>query len=245
MLFATISICFRSCNNAVASLWTTSTKQLSARLCASLYCSLQMLFGVCYGGGGPENVLLVVNQNSLNSLTVANHYKDLRKIPSNHIVYIPYRGSKIAASGETLRKRILTPIFEAIKLRQLGGQIDYIVYSTDFPWRIDLTKDYPGKKFPPQLTPRGSLTGLTYLSSFVMQKREEIVGLGTNLYFADSKGGVTFSREFKSKYRWEVGGRRTSSVGRSYYISSMLGVTDGRGNTIPCLLYTSPSPRDS
>ena len=45
-----------------------------------------------WAGGGPENVLLLVNSNSLNSKTIANHYIALRNIPPSNVVYIDWRG---------------------------------------------------------------------------------------------------------------------------------------------------------
>ncbi|MEM8945296.1 MAG: TIGR03790 family protein [Planctomycetota bacterium] len=186
----------------------------------------------CFAGGGPENVFLLVNSTSANSMEVANHYVDLRQIPESNVFYLPYLGSKSVVNGDTFRGQILLPALIEIDKRELTGRIDYLVYSCDFPWRINLTSDYPGKKFPPQLSPRGGLTGLTYLAAFVKQKREEVVGLNTNLYFIEPTRGVTISRAFKSKYRWAVGGRRTAAQGLSYIISSMLGVTDDRGNKV-------------
>jgi len=42
-------------------------------------------------GGGPENVLLVVNNRSWASKTIANHYQSLRKIPDRNIVHIDWK----------------------------------------------------------------------------------------------------------------------------------------------------------
>src|SRR5262245_20477487 len=45
-----------------------------------------------HAGGGPENLILVVNSASANSLTIANHYVQLRKIPPNNVIYLDWRG---------------------------------------------------------------------------------------------------------------------------------------------------------
>jgi hypothetical protein len=53
-------------------------------------CSL--LFATqAFAGGGPENVLLLVNANSESSKTVANHYIALRQIPATNVLYIDWK----------------------------------------------------------------------------------------------------------------------------------------------------------
>ena len=48
--------------------------------------------------------------------------------------------------------------------RRLGAQIDYIVYSCDFPWRIELQSVMPGAAFSPPFDGPASITGATYLA---------------------------------------------------------------------------------
>lgn len=183
-------------------------------------------------GGGPQNVFLVVNAGSEASRTVANHYIDLRKIPSNNVFYLKYRGNKVAVRGSQFRERILSPILGEILKRGLGNQIDYIVYSCDFPWRVDFRKDYSEEKFPRHLTPVASLTSATYLYVFVEQKRKELFGLANNLYSSPPNDLVVVSRAFRSSYRWTVGGRRAGQDGLPYMLSAMLGVNSIPGNTV-------------
>jgi len=186
-----------------------------------------------FAGGGPENVFLLVNPTSQDSLTVANHYIALRKIPPANVFYLSFQGSKGVVTGSSFRSQILLPALAEIERRHLTSQIDYLVYSCDYPWRINFTSDFPKKKFPAQLSPRGSLTGLTYLATFVKAKRQEVVSPTTNWYFVKPMGGITISRAFRSSYHWAAGGRRTGAQGLTYIISSMLGVTNGRGNKVP------------
>ena len=183
-------------------------------------------------GGGPENVFLLVNSASRGSLAVANHYIDLRKIPPSNVYYTDYRRSKVVAQGRIFRDEILSPAVAEIKRRGLSSQIDYMVYSSDFPWRIDFTKDFPGQTFPRPLRPVASLTGATYLASFVVGKRKEIVGLKTNFYASVANARVTISQGFRAQYRWDPGGKRAATNGLRYYLSAMLGVTNGRGNSL-------------
>lgn len=94
-----------------------------------------------WAGGGPENVLLVVNRDSADSMTIANHYIELRCIPPGNVLSISWNPTWQTTDVETFRERILRVVLETIEQRKLADQIDYVVYSADFPWRIDLRKD--------------------------------------------------------------------------------------------------------
>ena len=101
-----------------------------------------MLFAAeCFGGGGPENVLLVVNSLSRDSMTIANHYCQLRQIPDVNVLHLEWSGSRESIDVQTFRDRILQPIFTTIDERRLDGQIDYIVYSSGFPYNINFSQD--------------------------------------------------------------------------------------------------------
>lgn len=202
----------------------------------------------CEAGGGPENVLLVVNGRSAGSKEVANHYIRLRNLPASNVVTLDYSGSKEGAKGEVFREQILKPVIGAINDRGLAVQIDTITYSTDFPWKIVLTPDYPKDlKFGPQFKPIASLTGATYMLRYVMAKHPVTVTKDANWYFAAAPGqsratnaarcrqlGAVPSRAFRSRYAWKTDGSRTSDpkTSRRYMMSTMLGVTTGRGNTV-------------
>ncbi len=184
-------------------------------------------------GGGPENVFLLVNSRSQASLAIANHYIALRKIPAANVYYLKWDPAQYSTSGATFSDRILKPALSEMLQRGLKGQIDYLVYSSDFPVRLNFKADYPGEKFPAQLRPTASLTGATYLTPFVLGKRKEMFNLNTNFYAAKSQLGITTSRGFRSNYSWSPTGKRVKNgqQGLSYLLSTMLGVTYGRGNT--------------
>ena len=125
-----------------------------------------------FAGGGPENILIVVNAQSESSKTIANHYIQLRDVPASHILYIDWKGGIEACKGEKFRQRLLQPILQAIDERKLGLQIDYVVYSSDFPWRIEFQDEFAERKISPTMRPIASLTGSTYLWPYIQLKNE-------------------------------------------------------------------------
>ena len=195
---------------------------------------------VLHAGGGPENVLIVVNPDSEDSKEIGKFYAELRKVPASNIVEIPWDAKKGLTDVRTFRNRILGPILTAITNRGLTQQIDCIAYSCDFPWLVHCDYDQKvswGKenKPPKYLREAASLTGVTYLYELVMAgKGKEYISLSSNRYsfasLADRKRLP--SRGFKNQFQFDRFGNIVKKDGRRYMMSVMLGVTYGRGNTV-------------
>lgn len=204
-------------------------------------------------GGGPENVLLVVNRKSPASLTIANHYARLRQIPPGNVLTLPWSGGVETTDIDTFRQQILAPVLTAIQKRRLGPQIDYVVYSSDFPWGINLGSDVakylaappesaelpPGKssgrrQWPDYFTKVGSINGLTYLWQPVAVGNVAYFNLRSNLYARARLNGQKDAPTlgFRSSHQFGPRGELVQSGGRSYLLSMTLGVTAGRGNSV-------------
>ena len=64
---------------------------------------------------GPENIFLVVNPESAESLAIANAYIALRAIPPINVMMLPWKGSREETSVASFRTAILDPVLEAIE----------------------------------------------------------------------------------------------------------------------------------
>lgn len=191
-------------------------------------------------GGGPENVLLLVNSQSRSSKTIANHFIKIRHIPGRNVLYLDWSESVESIDVDTFRKKILQPAIAAIKQRRIGDQIDYLVYSSDFPWAVDVRGDFADVKLPKQLSTTASLNGLTYLWQFVLSKHRNMIGLRNNLYakrHTPGTSGPRSSHNFRSWYGWDQQGEVLEAGGPNYLLSTMLGVTSGRGNSVKEVLH--------
>jgi hypothetical protein len=202
---------------------------VAALTCAILLCSARGT----RAGGGPENVFLLVNSRSQNSLTVANHYIRLRRIPPGNVGYLDWEGSVESTDIDTFRQKILGPALQAIAERALSNQIDYLIYSSDFPWRIDFAGDLPPEKRNLESL-SASITSLTYLYQYTLSHSPLFMSMTANHYMRepDLKTGVTATRGFRSWYGWGPHGELLESGGNRYLLSTMLAVNSGRGNTI-------------
>lgn len=135
-------------------------------------------------GGGPENVAVVVNVDSWPSLTVANEFINLRRIPACNVIYLslPLETDFATVNVNVFRDNVLTPVMDTLRHRNLLEQIDCITYSTDLPYAVDCGPDSQGL-MPKTITTLASATGLTFLHQRVLAKDGSYLSLKTNRYF--------------------------------------------------------------
>jgi hypothetical protein len=188
--------------------------------------------GTVRGGLGPENVFVVVNSASADSIAIANAFVATRGIPPINILMLPWQDSVEATTIARFRNELLAPVFKAIELRRLATQVDCIAWSSDFPWRIDYKDELPPDLAAKDTYPSGSLAGMTMLYSAVQSGVPMWLDPESNDYYRPlARDGVpTTTQGFRSWYGWGNDGELLEAGGTRYMLSVMLGVTAGRGN---------------
>ena len=85
-------------------------------------------------GGGPQNVLVVVNDSNRESLEIGTYYAAARGIAPRQILHlaVPPNSNLPTNSFETL---IRQPVDDYLAATGLGDQIDYLVFAFDRPFR--------------------------------------------------------------------------------------------------------------
>jgi len=113
------------------------------RLRPALLCSLSLLLatGAAWAGGSGFNVVVIANQNSSNSLQLANDYCEQRGVPPQNVLLLnhSWSGGSISCSEGELQTNLLTPLFNMLQSRQLTNQIEYVVLSMDLPYEVGAT----------------------------------------------------------------------------------------------------------
>lgn len=100
--------------------------------------SLLSIVGVMFtsasalAGGGPKNVLLVVNENSPISQAVAEYYKIKRGIPERNICRINCTANEWISKAEC-EAQIVAPIRNFLEASGVHDRIDYIVLTKGIP----------------------------------------------------------------------------------------------------------------
>lgn len=145
----------------------------------------QVTPALVYAGGGPENVVVIVNGQSTTSRRIANHYAALRQIPSSNIIVLDDAPLDDVITVDEFREDILKPVFAKIVERRLQAQVDCVIYSTDFPTAIKVDSDIAQlEQKPPQIyTPVASINGLTYLYGLTLGENAAYLQMEINNYY--------------------------------------------------------------
>ncbi len=92
-------------------------------------------FPICAAGGG-LNVVLVVNQNSSESVQLGNYYAEQRQLPPENILRIYWPGGNAIWTRAQFETNLAAPIRNTVASRGLTNQIDFVVLSMDIPYRV-------------------------------------------------------------------------------------------------------------
>jgi uncharacterized protein (TIGR03790 family) len=95
--------------------------------------------GALQAGGGPRNVLVVVNEASGESLEIGSHYLRERGIPAANLCRIQTT-TDLSTTKAVYQAEIETPIESCIAASPYAGRIDYIVLTRGIPIRAN----FPG-----------------------------------------------------------------------------------------------------
>ncbi|MEI7809648.1 MAG: TIGR03790 family protein, partial [Verrucomicrobiota bacterium] len=200
--------------------------------------------GKGFAGGGPQNVLVVVNGSSQSSLEVANEYQRLRNIPERNVFYLQasntaafYTGGDLRRimTGASFRTNCLWPVLSYIRANGMTNHIDYILYSTDIPTQIDVTSETNSSyniAYHISGTAYFSITAMTQFGDLVepVNTASNLAGAWVscfrdNVYHSNSP--ATFTTNFTHATVWGT----NNSLPERYYISTVLGWTHWFGNT--------------
>src|SRR5258707_10533714 len=88
-----------------------------------------------FAGGSGLNVVVVVNQNSTNSVQLGNYYCEQRNVPPQNLLRINWAGGTVEWTNTDYNTFLLNPLLAMLATRQLTNQIDYILLSMDIPYR--------------------------------------------------------------------------------------------------------------
>ena len=180
-----------------------------------------------------ENIVLVVNASSPDSLAIANHYVHLRQIPATNVIYVDQlpiltKIDRESSASKHYKSKIITPVLQAINKRGLNGQIDYIVFSAGFPTRINFSPQMKiylkqaGLKYDIHFhAPWASLTSLTYFHENAFSANPDFLKLDANWYASQQTKGI-LNNPFSGQMASSFDSARSQFEQRNYKDASRL-----------------------
>ena len=176
------------------------SKRSISLCCWSAIFTFVVMFGFLFpgcllAGGGPENVVLVVNADSASSKLIANAYINGRSLPARNVIYLSEVPTDELIRHDLFIEKILKPVFQEIDLRKLNRSVDYIVYSADFPTAIrvgdhlrklkELARKQTGRALPSQevFSETASITSATYFATAFLKGDPGYLTLNSNSYY--------------------------------------------------------------
>ncbi|MFO1513424.1 MAG: TIGR03790 family protein [Verrucomicrobiota bacterium] len=88
-----------------------------------------------HAGGSGLNTVVIVNQNSSNSVELGNYFCERRQVPPENVLRVSWTGGNVSWTSAEFQSLLLNPLTAMLSARQLSNQIDYVVLSMDFPFQ--------------------------------------------------------------------------------------------------------------
>lgn len=212
--------------------WQFGIRHGSLRLLVWLWSWASLsLAGTAIAGGGPQNVAVIVNPKDPDSLYVANAYVAGRDIPACNVIYVPWTPAVRSANSVDFREKLIKPVFRELDRRGIRPQIDFLAFSSGYPYMIDFRGELASDQITPQSTPVASPNGAMFLYQDSLSSPARINRLTSNGYFSPSSVDQSSSLAFSSQKNWEGGAATLPGRGQQFLASTVLGSTLGRGNS--------------
>ncbi|HEX5218314.1 MAG TPA: TIGR03790 family protein [Verrucomicrobiae bacterium] len=87
-------------------------------------------------GGSGLNVVVIVNQNSPDSVELGNYYCEKRGVPPQNVLRVNWAGGKVNWTRAEFEATLRAPLNAMLATRGLSNQIEYVLLSMDFPYRV-------------------------------------------------------------------------------------------------------------
>ncbi len=185
------------------------------------------LSGGALAGGGPENVLLIIDPSSAESLYIGNYYKNARNIPDANVLYIdPDTANFQAFAGVKV-----DGLFGHLRNRRIDDHIDYIVVTPGNSFFVSAPGLVTDSCFPVGRFSMSSVWTLAHIKNDILPGG--VPSTTPNQYYSSNTAQPL---AFSSNTAWLNGSASTSPSAKRYFIGAMLGYSGSLGNTVPEIL---------
>jgi uncharacterized protein (TIGR03790 family) len=91
-----------------------------------------------WAGGSGLNVAVVINQNSANSIQLANAYCEQRCVPPQNVLRLTnqWSGGSVFCTVDEFQNELCGPLLNMLQGRNLTNQIQFVLLSMDLPYEV-------------------------------------------------------------------------------------------------------------
>jgi uncharacterized protein (TIGR03790 family) len=180
------------------------------------------------GGGGPENILVIIAPGDPDSSYLGNHYVSARLIPPRNVVYLRQNAEDYSAFANHQLEAVLGEVSN----RGIGDHIDYVVVATGSVYRLSAAGHISDNECIglSHLSLPSAYTTAHLANAILAGDSDEPYGLTTtesNAYSSETDSAIAFG----GNLRWVNGSPTLDPDAPRYLIAAMLGYTGPRGNT--------------
>ncbi len=175
-------------------------------------------------GGGPENVVLIVDPAQPDALEAARFYQGARGIPGRNMIFMPPGAADYGALTE-----VQLPAFQGeLTARGIDDHVDYVVLPPGSPYFVSADGLVDPGPCP------AAFRRIALASAYTLAPEADEI-LSGGLSVREPNRFYSFRDEpvaFDARTDWYGGAASTSPDARRYYLGWALGYSGARGNTL-------------
>jgi hypothetical protein len=189
--------------------------------CASLLVAASAVLALA--GGSPENVLLILDPASTESLYIGNYYKHARNVPDVNVLYFQPGNASFSAFAALNRHAVLG----SLASRTIGDHIDYILVTPGASFYMAASGGVSDSCYPVSRFSASAAYTMIHIADEVLAGG--LTSQNRNRYYESTDE----ARAFDSNTFWRFGAPSADPQARRYFIGAMLGYSGALGNTLP------------
>ena len=183
--------------------------------------------GAAFGGGGPENALLVIDPGDPISVHVGNHYKHVRNIPDSNVFYV----SSAATNYQEWVNINQATFFATLEQRGIADHIDYVVVAPLNTFYVPASGLVTDGCSPVNRFSIGSVYTMAFISDEVLSGSLNI--MAPNRYYS----GTDSAQALDTSQAYLNGIPSTAANARRYFVAGMLGFNaTASGSSVAAIL---------
>ncbi len=178
-----------------------------------------------YAGGGPENLLIIIDPSSSDSMYVGNYYAQKRGVPASNILYLDPESANYAEFVNGNQQGFLGTLVG----RAIRDHIDFVLITPGQSFYVNASGYCTDSCFPVNRFSMSSVFAMSQISADILPGG--VPSTSGNRYYSTSN---TLPIAFDSNVKYFAGQENnTDSRARSYFIGAMIGWIGALGNTVP------------